>query len=134
MESLTGFFILEGLLFDIIGAYLVVSSIFTFKPNTSSQVYGEHFLPLFLPIVKAWIQHPNFVNTKNFDMDIIIKNIAEELSESDYFKESLYHIDIYKNELETEEKDFTENRAYSGLSFLVGGFTLQGIGVIIQLI
>jgi len=134
LEPLTGFFILEGILFDIIGAYLIVSAIFSFRPNIKSESFKEYFLPVFTQILKKSLEDSEIGHYKTMNRNSFFKKIGLQLSEDNEFKESLRYMDIYKKDLEIEIREFTTKRAFSGLSFLIGGFLLQGIGVINQLL
>lgn len=131
MESLVAFFILQGLTFDVIGAILVVTSILTFRPK-DTQSYLEHNAGLLVWLFKNLVKYGE-VNDNTLDVQATIKNIRQASSDHFFKDELLYHGTLLNLEIENQTKEFTKNRAYSGLSFLVGGFLLQGIGVIFQL-
>jgi len=128
MEPLVGFYILLGLFFDIIGAFLIVSNIITFRSS---------WTPELLKINSEWLaQYRKFLPTMS--QIIISDNEKEALKKfqeenKDLLKASNDYNEKLGKEIEKQRKDFSKNRAYSGLSYLIGGFLLQGIGVVIQL-
>lgn len=128
MEPLVGFYILLGLFFDIIGAFLIVSNIITFRSS---------WTPELLKINSEWLaQYRKFLPTMS--QIIIADNDKEALKKfqeenKDLLKASNDYNEKLGKEIEKQRKDFSKNRAYSGLSFLIGGFSLQGLGVVIQL-
>ncbi len=128
IEPLTSFYILLGLTFDIIGAYLLVSIIISFKSSWTPELLRIHnewltkyreFLPKMSQIIiangekEAWTQF----REENEEIITASKEYNEKLSK----------------EITKQGKKFSKNRAYSGLACLIGGFSLQGLGVIIQL-
>lgn len=133
MESLTAFFILEGLTFDMIGAYLIVTSVFPRKIIITPQ-YAKLFaefmfgnaLPIYFKIMKnqnndlTWGENKDKIN-KLIDDDPKIKELKAK-----------FEIEV-SEEKEKQQKELTVNRAYGGLSFLIAGFLLQGIGIVTQL-
>lgn len=128
MEPLVGFYILLGLFFDIIGAFLIVSNIITFRSS---------WTPELLKINSEWLaQYRKFLPTMS--QIIIADNEKESLKKfqeenKDLLKASNDYNEKLGKEIEKQRKDFSKNRAYSGLSFLIGGFLLQGLGVVVQL-
>lgn len=132
MEPLTAFFILEGLTFDIIGAILIVSGIISFKIKYTKNV--NKFMrnvaaPLILDYFRFHKIKEGYLDIKEITKhaDISPNKTKNNLDFSSFDTSNL------ERDLNEQEKDFSINRAYSGLSFLIGGFLLQGIGVITQL-
>lgn len=144
MEPLTGFFILEGLTFDIIGVVLIVTGIFDFKQDNkleSNAVVADQIRAIFKLI------HGNLKGSQFTSEDVgdLFKEIPGFLKKNDMtFKDILYETaldeELHKSNMLFLKKDyyetrkFSQNRAISGLSFLIGGFLLQGIGIINQLL
>lgn len=165
MEPLTAFFILEGLLFDAIGAIFVVSGIL-------DNLKIEDF-----PEILRTNKNINFgknltkklKNVAKEKMDIIkekddeLLRISKFVEENDLDYKSEYDVEegkIYVEKLKLNFENILESMVIEtkfqiigsfllglnertkhnvkkvriGLPFLIGGFLLQGIGVITQLI
>lgn len=147
MEPLTGFFILEGLVFDIIGAYLIIRGL------EKISIIDD---PLF-------ISATNRVNEKESHLErmiilrdnmrntLVSKFPSHEIENTLQGRLSISDAEIHeiRKELETMKsnvistitslKIFRQHkqalaRGLQGLPFLIGGFLLQGIGVINQLV
>ncbi len=144
MEPLTGFFILEGLLFDIIGAYFVVSGLLNgdnklnfllsdLRDRTIRlQEESMHLATMYKEYFEAYRQKkPQF----------IIDNLRSKLEEFGEQSESdkLEHLEITTINTHNillqiiSEKQIDKLQVSRGLPFLIGGFLLQGIGVVLQL-
>ena len=128
VEPIAGFYILLGLFFDIIGAYLLVSIIVSFKSRWTSDLLKtqadftsqcEKIIPILSQIEKDYNEKEALKKLQADNKNLLKtgKNFHKKLDK----------------EIKKQQKSFSENRAYSGLSFLIGGFVLQGIGIAFQL-
>ncbi len=143
LEPLTAFFILEGLAFDIIGAIFIIRGLFDFNKDDkleTNAVLANRIRAIFKlmrgnskaleptpeELVNNLMKLPEFLKKTNMTMKNVFyeTDIDEDLHKSQmmFLKKDYY-----------ETKKFSQNSVISGLSFLVGGFLLQGIGVITQL-
>lgn len=128
MEPLIAYFILQGLTFDIIGAILLVSIILSFKSTWTPDLILSH---------KNWIESAGEIRfTAEEIAGTFTKERLTEISKSNekILKASKGYRETLKKEIEKQLKEFSKKRAWAGLSFLIGGFLLQGIGVYLQLI
>jgi len=137
MEPLTGFFILEGLLFDIIGAVFIVTGIVfpqkQFQDITPTIMEEETNIRLLDIQIELFHYQKSLKNqilnsklTSSHYDDKIITNMLEKLSKH------IAYLIIYSVR-SLAEKHQNQIKIVQGLPFLIGGFILQGIGVITQL-
>lgn len=144
IEPLSAFYILEGLLFDAIGAIFIVSGIL----NRGTKL--DFFISELRDEIKelrseSWglmnIQKSIMDARKNNEPQFVIDNLNYELQE---FEEKSLDVKITWYEVLSiqihniligflAESKTDQSRVRIGLPFLLGGFTLQGIGVITQL-
>ncbi len=127
MEPIIGLFFLIGLIFDIIGACLLVSVILSFKTKWTPELLENkdevfEYLPKFISDVGEIVTGTSKDRAIEIvkDSDVLIKLCK------DYIK-------LFNKEKEKQEKEFSKNRAYGGLTLLIIGFALQIFGVIFQL-
>jgi len=144
LEPLTGFFILEGLTFDIIGAYLVISGLLktdfllmeklsdlkkVIKELTKQNMKMTQLYQESIEILDKTIS--------SFSIDQHTKELEKAHKNSNEMKLNILEITVeYVHNFLAEvmhEKQYDKLRVRSGLPFLIGGFILQGIGVINQL-
>ena len=112
MEPLTAFFILEGLGFEIVGVILLAQGISDFYFKISYQNNNEN----------VTVEEENGCISITVDsVDTLETNLSNEITNFETIKNSKL-LRRYRN------------RSSQALPFLVGGFILQGIGVITQLL
>lgn len=140
MEPLTGFFILEGLTFDIIGAYLIVTGLFHVGKFQFFDKDHQEYLNEVIEIIKQVYEIDKSITSfygklsleYSIAKDHLIrrKEVLEDQLKIATDKENLNY-KIEKNHAQLEK---SLSFGIKGLPFLMGGFILQGIGVITQLI
>jgi len=138
MEPLTGFFILEGLLFDIIDAIFIISGIVfpkgvSFKPtNLDKQVLQQlNKIKFDLSIYESDVSHYTHFKNDEFTHQEFHDEATPEMTIK--LNEHIVQLLVYLVE-QSAEKNNNKNKVLQGLPFLIGGFLLQGIGVINQLL
>lgn len=128
LEPISGFFILLGLSFDIVGAFLIASAIIAFKST---------WTPFLIKQREAWknIVNPFIPTSQEIGSNIFSKERLEEMRETNLLikKASVEFSKELQLDITKQEKKFTKKRTRLGLPFLIGGFLLQGIGTIFQL-
>ena len=128
MEPIAGFYILMGLLFDVIGAILIASTVIAYKTNWTPLLLEQN--KRFTDFAIRFIPTPQEIGSGIFSKERLLEmkenNEKVDKSAKDYERK-------LDKEIKKQEKEFSKNRAFSGLSFFIGGFSLQGIGVVIQL-
>lgn len=146
IEPLPAFFILEGIAFDMIGAYLVVSGVFKLNYNMSQELNDIEsiiviketkidFLKQKRDLIREEIFEKNLSYNQNEKLQLKLQDLQKKINDSMLELEPLlskmrYLMNI--DYLKMKDKQ-TNEKAIKGLFFLIGGFLLQGIGVIIQL-
>ena len=136
MEPLTGFFILEGLVFDVIGAIFIVKGLMPINPDNLKSVKeinedfskkNHHISDLYIKVKKLILDDESddritFLN----DLILLLRKERDQLRKAIPTQiRSLGSVFQYERSLDY---------AIRGLFCLVGGFLLQGIGVVLQLI
>ncbi len=132
MESLTTFFILEGLFFQAIGSILVVSGIFNIRidlrkrTRNSFNEFNENTKNM-NAIMDKLIQKTNNNTITIEDKITALFKITQYITKSQ--KTTGYLL----SDTQTSQTKKSQLRGQQGLYFLLGGLLLQGIGVINQL-
>lgn len=133
MDPLAGFFVLFGLIFDVVGAILIISPIIFFKSNWNREML-EMKKDFFKEKMGALTQLSQIViatDKAEANKQFLLENkeaIEKLRREAEKYQKQL------TKDIDIQKKDYTERRARSGLACLVGGFAMQGGGVVIQLI
>lgn len=144
IEPLYAFFLLEGILFGAIGGTLIVNGLLNFdnKLSIHTSVLQEEIKKLqeesgyVLSLYKKLIESHKKKETK-----FITDQLRFELKE---FEEESISIRLQQLEIISihtynsligflTEKQIDQRQVRMGLPFLIGGFLLQAIGVIVQL-
>ncbi len=146
MEPLAGFFILEGLTFDIIGAILIIRGLkeFFIDDNSDNEILSkiskaQHYIG---ELSYGEKKLKNILKSEIMDIPQKqgqLKIIEQELKTVKDVKErtSIYCMLLYNSFEFLELSKKNDNiflKSLQGLPFLVGGFMLQTIGVINQLV
>jgi len=133
------------LTFDIIGAYLVISGLLkTDSPLMAKLSYLKNDIKELREQSLKMVQlyHEKMAKQGRNAPDFVIDQLAEELEEA-HEKTKEIKLNVLEITVGTihnflaeimYEKQYDKLRVRSGLPFLIGGFTLQGIGVINQLL
>lgn len=135
IEPLTAFFFLEGLTFDIIGAILIVKGLYPFPYKLGDileigkDLDEENRLLIDVRerITKLDVNDPHYrISLGNLNRTYLehARNIRT-LTKTTPIKFRVHTLQ--------ERENYSLDKAKQGLPFLVGGFLLQGIGVILQL-
>lgn len=130
MEPLTGFFILEGLTFDIIGVYLIVTGLFELKKIQLSEEHRDYWKLLKERLIEIPNQKEGYANM------VVRPDYFQKISKKSQFEyDTLEAIEdlSYKTDRNYQQNIQGLNKGRTGLPFLVGGFLLQAIAVITQL-
>ncbi len=147
MEPLTGFFILEGILLDMIGAYLIVLGL------QKVSIIDD---PLFQSVNQQLLDKEEVLKLKLLQRDKIRDKLVHQFHthENEMSLQkclTLHDIQVerirvellsLKNEVMTiattlqifKQHSYAFRKGGQGLPFLIGGFLLQGIGVVLQLV
>ena len=156
MESLTGYFILQGLLFDIIGVTIVIKGLFTIQKFVSkaSSERMNVMRNYSNRVANQNMTLENIGNRLRVDIELRKKlsneqlSMAERITLSSEFETltenttSLFNKmmdasqeDKIMSQIESIEEQQKQAYGYGmkGLPYLIGGFLLQGIGVFAQL-
>ena len=129
MDPLAGLFVLWGLAFDVIGVILLVSIIISIKAD---------WTPELLELKKKMgdiANHMVLPTSQEIGSNTFTKERLLEIKES-HEQTRIKLIDLegkLMKGIAKREKELSKSRAFSGLAFLIGGFLLQAIGVVIQL-
>jgi len=144
MEPLTAFFILEGLTFDIIGAFLVVTGLFKspfyFPRREGANELNNEELQLQSLIHYRRELSRKEVNTLNYEEQQSIHRHLLDLDKQveksrAQFEQNQKHFSTNYNIISSMEQHmFALHRGLKGLPFLIGGFVLQAMGVVTQLL
>jgi len=124
MDPLAAFYILEGLTMDVVGAILIVSGILSFEIQWTPKLRDAAKKPI--DLFKEIMDLAESEDLAGSAKEIKEKNTRFKIASQAY-------LNAFNSAREKQKSKFTKNRAISGLSFLIGGFLLQGIGVVIQL-
>lgn len=139
VEPLTAFFFLEGLTFDIIGAYIIVTGLFGFRkpiPDVDSEYYSANLEGFKETMKKVKLlrkdveNHPDTPNSR-----LALKEIYKlklQMVHTSITAMDLFNLDLRITENEKQHES-ARNKGIRGLPLLIGGFLLQGIGVVLQL-
>ncbi len=128
IDSLAVFYILLGLTFDIIGALFIISPIIAFKSK---------WTPELITLQSKWQTKlneylPELQKMFNPDKD---EDAYQQFGKvnADFLKDSTMHRDNMNEIISGQKDEDAKGNAYSGISCLIGGFLLQGLGVVVQL-
>lgn len=140
MEPLTAFFILEGLAFDIIGAYIIVTGLFKIKKLKYSEYLSGLQKKLDnvntgIKTIEKLLRPENFEKLENETSPKMERKLSSAIKHSINEKNNIEgEIDLTERiDKNLQQDEHTLTRGIRGLPFLIGGFLLQGIGVITQL-
>lgn len=137
MEPLTGFFILEGLTFDVIGAIFIVRGLFPINPYELKNV--KEIEEDFREGLHRVQNLSNTLKQLKLDDGTFAKSRDELIHLIDFFKKENAQLGKaiptqIRSLGSAAQHERSLDYAIRGLSCLLGGFTLQGIGVVFQLI
>jgi len=147
MEPLTGFFILEGLLFEVIVIILIVRDISPFHYSYSKEIIKRVKKHTEIMNERHEKPKPSLINFDDYDSlksPVTWFDFTEFYKEFQQFKikiteESIWNMGVvitrfdYEIDKEMKKNNHIQRSALPKLSFLVGALLLQGIGIINQL-
>lgn len=135
MEPLTGFFILEGILFDVLGAIFIVKGLYPINLTKIDSVIEikEDFGNNIYHISNLNIKLKKLIHNNGHEDDILKLNNSIEIAKIklDQFGKAI-PTQIRSLEIAAQHERSLDY-AIRGLSCLLGGFLLNGIGVVTQL-
>lgn len=136
MEPLTGFFILEGLIFDVIGAIIIVRGLKQINPYDLKRV--KELQSIFINSqgevmnLGAKIRKLRRINlASDEDFYLLEKALLEKQGDHQTLGKALPT--QQRSLVSVAQHEYSLIEAIKGLPFLIGGFSLQAVGVVIQL-
>ena len=134
IEPLVAFFFLEGLLFDIIGAIIIVRGLYPIKFNQIEKIQdvNEIFKVEQYILTDLIMNKKEAIRQEHYEA---LEDISSLILRQQVNLENLGKLipTIIRSIGNYEQHKYSLSNAIRGLPLLIGGFILQGIAVILQL-